>query len=129
MHRSWHGHAQACGHNVILYIVSLFLASASDYSLSATTITITATGANVITLTSVPDEILEGNEIIVIEVASPPSGDYPGVTFPEPVTITIDDAEGTYWRVSGETIIIIISEQGNNPLYNSNEPASDNDTL
>ena len=39
-------------------------------------------------------EILEGDETIVIEVANP--DDYIGVPFPEPVTITIDDAEGTY---------------------------------
>ena len=96
MHQSRHGHTNTRN------FAFTSLASASDYSLSATTITINETGASTITLIGIPDEILEGDETIIIEVTNPPSGDYPGVTFPEPVTITIDDAEGTYYVYIGE---------------------------
>lgn len=78
----------------ILLSVFLFLASASDYSLSDDKITIDSSDATFITLSGVPDEILEGNETVVIQVSTAPFTSYPGVTFPQLVTVIINDAEG-----------------------------------
>ena len=65
--------------------------AASDYTLSATTITISSGKTGTVTLTAVQDTIAESNETVVIDVGSVVNGKESGT---QQVTVTIDDDDG-----------------------------------
>ena len=74
--------------------------------MDTTTIAVSSSGSTMITLSSINDGILEGNETIIISLAN--ELDIPNdMVIPDPVTITITDNNGMYIQLHYRMIVII----------------------